>query len=107
MSADNWTHCPRCTARMEKTLRQRETAIEKSYGQVPIDQFDSDRERLRVDKGRFERREPTFREDYEITGADTGVVSIDYSGCCTECGLSLTFTETRPIPGVKLAETAS
>lgn len=38
-------------------------------------------------------------EDYEITGADTGIVTVGYSGSCTVCKLSLDFTETHPIPG--------
>lgn len=32
--------------------------------------------------------EPTFREDYEIYGAETGELIIHYRGRCTVCGLS-------------------
>ena len=41
---------------------------------------------------------PEFREDYEIYGAETGVVTVSYSGVCRQCGLSLHFEDRKPIP---------
>jgi hypothetical protein len=100
MSADNWAQCPRCTATAEAKFREREIAIQESYRVVPVDEFDQARQTLANDRATFERRTPTFREDYEIYGADTGVVTVSYRGECQECGLSLSFTDDRPIPGV-------
>jgi hypothetical protein len=67
---------------------------------VPVDEFDKARQSLADDRSQFERRTPTFREDYEIYGAETGTVTVSYSGECTECHLKLSFTEDHPIPGV-------
>lgn len=41
----------------------------------------------------------TFREDYEIFGAETGTISVCYSGHCDKCGLTLAINEKREIPG--------
>lgn len=41
---------------------------------------------------------PGFREDYEIYGAETGVVTVSYSGACCLCGLSLCFEYRKSIP---------
>jgi hypothetical protein len=101
MSADNWAQCPRCTSAGTAKLQAREAAIQASYGVVPVADFDDARRALEADKAAFERRAPTFREDYEIYGADTGVVKVGYSGSCGECGLQLDFTEEHPIPDWK------
>jgi len=42
----------------------------------------------------------SFREDYEIYGADEGTVTVSYSGSCTKCRLSLSFEDDHPIEGV-------
>lgn len=98
MSADNWAQCPRCTAVGEAKLQARDAAVRASYGKVPVAEFDNARRQLAVDKASFERRDPTFREDYEIYGAETGSITVSYSGECRECGLRLSFTERHPIP---------
>ncbi len=40
-----------------------------------------------------------FREDYEVYGAETGTVTVEYNGECQRCGLKLSFTTEHPIPG--------
>lgn len=40
----------------------------------------------------------TFREDYEITGAETGVVLVGYSGRCDKCGLAWSFEHSQVLP---------
>lgn len=102
MSADNWTHCPRCAAVAEEEFRKREAAIHESYGTVPVNEFDKARRKLAEDRANFDAREMTFREDYEIFGADTGTVKVKYSGQCQECGLGLDFTDSHPIPGLEI-----
>ena len=99
MSADNWAHCPCCTSVALAEFEAREAAVQASYGVVPVDEFDAARKRLADDKAAFERREPTFREDYEISGAEEGVISVSYSGRCRKCGLNLSFADEHPIPG--------
>lgn len=98
MSADNWAQCPRCASSGTAKLQAREAAIQASYGVVPVADFDEARRALEAEKAAFERRTPTLREDYEIYGADTGVVTVSYSGHCGECGLRLNFNEEHPIP---------
>lgn len=36
----------------------------------------------------------TFREDYEIYGAEEGVVNVSYSGHCKECSTGVDFEYT-------------
>jgi hypothetical protein len=99
MSASNWARCPRCTAVGLKALDERNAAVQSSYGKVPVDQFDEARRQHAQAVAEFERRHNTFREDYEIYGAEEGTVTVEYSGKCTECGLSLNFTDKRAIEG--------
>ena len=41
----------------------------------------------------------TFREDYEIWGAEEGFIEVNYSGTCRACGLHLDFEMPRiPLP---------
>lgn len=40
----------------------------------------------------------TFREDYEIWGAENGTVIVHYSGHCTECKAGIDFEHTHDIP---------
>jgi hypothetical protein len=88
MSARNYSACPRCTARAKKKADAAMAALAEAGlddGTLGI-------------TGRPAR--DTFREDYEIYGADTGTVTVSYGGGCEECGLSVSFTERHPIPGV-------
>lgn len=98
MSADNWTHCPRCTAREEKRLDLREIDVQALYGTVSVEEFDQARSDLAAERTKFGVRPENFREDYEIYGAKTGTVSVGYSGECQDCGLRLSFQEEHPIP---------
>jgi hypothetical protein len=97
MSADNWAHCPRCTARELALLDRRREAIAAAYGKIPVEQFDAEREELAVAEHAFKQRDRTFREDYSITGAEDGEVEVRYSGRCTYCNLKLSFVDTHPM----------
>ena len=37
----------------------------------------------------------SFREDYEIFGAQSGEIEVHYKGRCKACGLGIAFTERR------------
>ncbi len=99
MSADNWADCPRCTQRGQAKLDERQAAINAVYGKMSVELFDEIRRDHAGDVKAFEQRERTFREDYEIDGAEDGIVKVSYHGQCTKCGLALTFTDEHPIPG--------
>ncbi len=98
MSANNWAQCPRCTRRGEADLNEREAKVWGSYGKIPMGEFDAARNAAQTDRAEFANRDRTFREDYEIYGAETGEVTVAYSGSCQECGLSLTFQHDHVIP---------
>lgn len=95
MSADNWADCPRCKVIREAALTERERAVENAYGKVPVAEFDAMRAELERDANTL--IDPTFREDYEIYGAEDGVVKVRYQGRCKDCGLSLKFEHDHPL----------
>ena len=97
MSADNWAVCPRCVKQARAAEAKALAKVMASYGKVPVEEFDRARADVPTsDPEKFR----TFREDYEIYGADDGDVVVDYGGSCTECGLHLTFTDHHPIPEI-------
>jgi len=88
MSADNWANCPRCVHNGRAEHDRKTAEVYAQYGSVPVDEFD----RLRASLTPFTPDQfQTFREDYEITGADEGEIDVSYSGQCTVCGLSHTI----------------
>lgn len=83
MSADNWAICPWCAKRRQAKIEQAEAL----YGKVPREDFEA------ALAAAMSPQERTFREDYEIYGADSGgTVKIGYSGHCQVCGLGTDFT---------------
>lgn len=97
MSASNWATCPRCLARAKKAEAGQLAAVMATYGKVPVEEFDQSRAAIKPVR---ESDHKTFREDYEITGAETGEVTVSYGGSCSACGLSLEFESPWPIEGV-------
>jgi hypothetical protein len=97
MSASNYAVCPRCVARARASADAQVAQLNADYGAIPLEEFDQRRAQIpEVHSQDY----CTFREDYEIYGAATGTVKVDYSGTCSACGLELSFTDERPIPGV-------
>lgn len=84
MSADNWEVCPKCVAAAQAAADEAHAEVYAQYGKVPPEEFDSLRDALPVVNLDDHR---TFREDYEIYGADEGEIEVSYSGNCSECGL--------------------
>ena len=95
MSADNWAQCPRCAAGRQTAVGDLLVKAEQGYGVLSVTEFDE----LRQSAADLEREpmEPTFREDYEVFGAETGEVAVSYSGSCARCGLSLRFEHFHPL----------
>lgn len=98
MSADNWTHCPRCTLRGTQRLEARAAEVKALYGTVFVEEFDAARKSLEAERVKFGSRPENFREDYEIYGAETGTLTVSYAGSCQDCGLGLHFIDEHPIP---------
>lgn len=88
MSADNWTKCPRCKANYQTEYVKAVNDIDSQYGKLDKNEWLSRYEQL---QRRAEPNNNTFKEDYEFYGAETGTLSIRYTGRCTECNLFLEF----------------
>ena len=82
MSASNWAVCPNCA---KKFHDEQESKLEAAYGVLTKEDF-----ALLVDEA-DQTIEETFREDYEIYGAESGTIHVSYSGRCRDCGLALKF----------------
>lgn len=95
MSADNWAVCPRCDQRRQDEIRAMDIDIAESYGSLTIEEFD--RKRLERDEFAANKTPETFREDYEIYGAEDGEVRVSYSGGCKNCGLGIKFEHAHPL----------
>lgn len=101
MSADAWQVCPQCSNGLHKEIEDVRTDMTESYGKVTADEFLYLIEKLAklerdAEKAGDDFRQHTFREDYEIYGAETGTLTVSYHGQCTECGLKLSVKETYP-----------
>lgn len=94
MSADNWAVCPRCLERAQLLVKQQEEKVMATYGKVPVGEFDASRAAIRRP---YATQFKTFREDWSVSGAEEGVVTVEYSGCCQNCGLGLEFTHKHEI----------
>lgn len=94
MSADNWAICPRCHHRALVEHEAKRQAALDSYGTVPLAEFEELRYHADVpfDDGAYH----TFREDYEFSGAEEGVIYVRYKGRCTVCNLSLEIEQDHP-----------
>ena len=120
MSADDWSVCPRCKNEAVRAAEELQQEADSLWGadrilwQMAHDKAQAAVADLRNwDTGNSEEH-CTFREDYEIYGAETGTITVVYRGCCTRsyaeqvaqtpytkasgCGARLEFTHEHPIP---------
>lgn len=95
MSADRWSVCPRCTDRKRGELNADEEALQLSYGVISAAEFIK-AQAVFVQKSKDVTAMPEeFREDYSVYAED-GVVTVQYLGSCTRCGLRTDFTHEHP-----------
>ena len=87
MSASNWAICPKCKHDEENRITELRKRAAEAYGTIPVEEFDA----LRAAAEIPEPSKQTFREDYKIYGAETGEVTVSYSGHCEVCGTGLDF----------------
>ncbi len=95
MGASNWETCPRCIIRERERINALQKSVDDAYGVMPREkfaEFEKEVAKAVLDKDDCQ----TFREDYEIYGASKGVVKVEYSGSCTVCNLSTSFTMEHP-----------
>lgn len=95
MSADNWARCPRCEDDLKKDVTGRIAQARSQYGKIPIEEF----QQLMKSMAELETSYHTpgierhqFREDYSVGIDLDGRISVDYRGCCNQCGLAHQFT---------------
>ncbi|MFA4084287.1 hypothetical protein ONA92_21555 [Mycobacteroides salmoniphilum] len=104
MSADNWTTCHSCRTKRDSDIAEQiaeeQKRLEHAYGTIPQDEYDALRAQVGATIAAIGNSplEKTFREDYEIHGAETGVVTVSYGGSCTVCGYGTSFEDQHPIP---------
>lgn len=96
MSADNWTHCPRCLQKHQE-FRDAEIRIAKAlYGVIGPDEYAA---AMQTAEGILERPEgPAFRENYEIGIESDGTFTVSYGGHCTKCDYHHEFEHTENVP---------
>lgn len=96
MSADNWAACPVCLAKAREAVEAEQEKVRAAYGSLPIAEWDTLRAAAPVfDADSSEHR--TFREDYEVWGAEEGVVHYSYRGQCASCGACCKFEGSHPV----------
>lgn len=84
MSADNWAVCPRC---IKMAYEKAVADFKTTFGYTPP------KEQILVEPKNCH----TFREDYEIDGAEEGEVVVYYKGHCSNCQLRLEFNVSRKL----------
>jgi hypothetical protein len=84
----NWDVCPKCWDVAMDEFRKKHADVMALYGTVPVNEFDAARDALEPPVKQDFR---TFREDYEIYGAETGLLQVSYRGNCKRCGIVLKF----------------
>jgi hypothetical protein len=97
VSASNWVYCPRCVKRGQDRAAAQRAAVDATYGTVPAHEYLAAISAIPLP---VLPEYGTFREDYSISGAERGVVTVTYSGQCSQCSLSLDFTRDYVIPDV-------
>lgn len=92
MSADNWAVCPRCKLNEMNAVKALDYRVENEYGKISIDDFLVLRNEAQQRREALPKQESSFREDYEIYGAEEGTIQVEYRGSCKYCGLVTKFT---------------
>lgn len=94
MSADRWSHCPRCRERASAHLDNVAAQLDADYGKLPAAEWSIRRRALDDARNSLENAAETFREDYSFSPIDTGAIHVNYRGECIKCHLKLVFSHT-------------
>lgn len=87
MSADNWTHCPKCIENFLVEKSKLEQLINTQYGRISNKEFLDAFTSLK----QLEDPKYTLREDYEIYMEDNYHLEISYTCLCTKCGYEFKY----------------
>jgi hypothetical protein len=101
VSADRWSYCPRCRNAKVENVEKIVEDLKNQYGKVTVEEYGL--MLVRLDEARNELLKASdgstrydFREDWDISGLDDGVITFQYSGYCIACGLKVEFTHEHP-----------
>ena len=89
MSADRWSHCPKCSLNKVDYVKD----AEAQYGKVPFSEFNKV---LEVAK-KAKPPEETLREDYDFY-SNGFTLEIEYSCRCDVCGFHYTLQKESKMP---------
>ena len=90
MSADNWGKCPKCGDDENREYEKAEKELARAYGRVDSITYLTMAAELKAIPREYRE---SLREDYEI-GIFDGEFSVEYCGCCDECGFEYKFKYT-------------
>jgi hypothetical protein len=99
MSANNWRPCPKCQAKATAAWEKQKQHLEESYGVTSKDVYAA---LVRACPPYCPEVDHTFREDFYIGVNLQGKFMVDYTGQCTECEYTYSFS----YPNSALAEKA-
>jgi len=97
VSASNIAVCPRCLLRAQDAHQAEVKVLVTAYGTIPAEEWAA---RVHANRPPEPRQFRMFAEYYEISGAETGTVTVDYGAKCETCGLELSFRNKYRIPGI-------
>ena len=94
MSASHWAVCPQCKVLAAREAHDAMQAVADAYGKVTADEYQA-----MLTQAVLQPRTvvPTLAEYYEITGAETGTIKVDYGAGCGACGLRVSFSHSHQI----------
>jgi hypothetical protein len=81
--------CPNCRKLAEDAAAALMVEAAALYGKVPAADYEAAMERAR--DAAKDMPSETFREDYEIYGAQDGTVKVTYGGRCEVCKVGIDF----------------
>ncbi len=105
MSAVRWSVCPACFRSEVKEYEEARRTVLASYGQIPVEKFDSQRAALgeppSLDEWRQAEGLRELREDYQIGTHEHEDGSwefyVQYSGSCQMCDFAHEFQKTEAV----------
>lgn len=102
MSANSHIQCPNCRALNQQKIQTLEQRIADAYGTVSRTEFEKLIQELEALK--ITALSESLAQYYEIFGADSGTVEVDYSARCTVCEYAVSFRHSHELMPQPLPE---
>jgi hypothetical protein len=88
MSAEHMSACPQCAALARARSAALADTARAAYGQVPAAEYTA---MTAAAASAAPSGERTLAEYYEVHGAASGTVTVEYGASCSKCGLEASF----------------